>query len=142
MRGALAVATVALLTTACKPAANAIQDSPHPDATTVPATGSCHRGGTLTEPTPDPRCTPGVTNPDVTPGTINQTICKSGWTSTIRPPASYTNALKKQGITDYGYTDTNPRDYEEDHLLSGAPTETVDVCAGQSVSGMPLARNV
>ncbi len=35
----------------------------------------------------------------------------------MRPPTSYTEPLKLQGIKDYGYTDTNPRDYEMDHLI-------------------------
>ncbi|QUQ68303.1 hypothetical protein [Kutzneria sp. CA-103260] len=51
----------------------------------------------------------------------------SGWTATIRPPVSYTNALKKQGIADYGYADTSMADYEEDHFLplelGGAPRD-------------------
>lgn len=42
-------------------------------------------------------------------GTIKKTICKSGWTKTIRPPISYPNTLK----------------LKEDHLipleLGGAP---------------------
>jgi len=78
-------------------------------------------------PLPDPACTPGALNPDVTQATIDQTICVSGWTSTIRPPTSYTNPLKQQGITDYGYTDTTLADYEEDHFLplelGGAPRD-------------------
>jgi hypothetical protein len=68
-------------------------------------------------PLPDPSCTPGATNPDVTQSTINSTICVSGWTSAIRPPTSYTNPLKQQGIADYGYTGTNMADYEEDQFL-------------------------
>ena len=68
-------------------------------------------------PLPDPACTPGVTNPDDTQATINSTICVSGWTATVRPPTSYTNPLKTQGIKDYGYSDTNLSDYEEDHFL-------------------------
>jgi hypothetical protein len=94
------------------PSTNSLPDG----STSVPAAGSCHRGETDTEPTPDPHCTPGVTNPDVTPTTMAQTICKSGWTQTIRPPASHTNRLKQQQIAAYGYSDTNPRDYEEDHF--------------------------
>jgi hypothetical protein len=58
-----------------------------------------------------------VRNPDVTQSTITSTICVSGWTSTIRPPTSYTNPLKTQGIKDYGYTDTSLSSYEEDHFL-------------------------
>ncbi|HKN55110.1 MAG TPA: hypothetical protein VJX66_21625 [Amycolatopsis sp.] len=78
-------------------------------------------------PLPDPSCTPGATNPDVTQSTINSTICVSGWTATIRPSTSYTNKLKTQGIADYGYSDTSLSDYEEDHFLplelGGAPKD-------------------
>ena len=78
----------------------------------------CHAravpGGVL----PDAACTSGATNPAVTQATIGSTICRSGYTATIRPPASYTDALKRQQIAAYGYTDTSPRSYEEDHLIS------------------------
>jgi hypothetical protein len=78
-------------------------------------------------PLPDPSCQPGATNPDVTQSTINKTICVSGWTSTVRPPTSYTNPLKVQQIGEYGYSDTSTADYEEDHLipleLGGAPRD-------------------
>ena len=67
---------------------------------------------------PDPTMTPGVANPDVAQDNIKTTICKSGWTATIRPPASYTTALKKRQIPMYGYADTNPASYEEDHFIS------------------------
>ena len=66
---------------------------------------------------PDPQFTPGATNPDVTQANIKETICKSGWTATVRPPASYTNNLKKEGITQYGYDDSKLADYEEDHFI-------------------------
>src|SRR5881227_2293039 len=78
-------------------------------------------------PLPDPTCTPGVYNPDVTQSTINSTICVSGWTATVRPSTSYTNALKVKQIAEYGYSDTSTSDYEEDHLvpleLGGAPKD-------------------
>jgi hypothetical protein len=78
-------------------------------------------------PLPDPSCTPGSYNPNVTQSNIHSTICVSGWTDTVRPPTSYTNPLKAQGIIDYGYSDTNMSDYEEDHLvpleLGGAPRD-------------------
>jgi hypothetical protein len=38
----------------------------------------------------------------VTQSTIKQTICKSGWTSTIRPPTSYTNRIKAKELKAYG----------------------------------------
>ncbi len=67
---------------------------------------------------PDPVITPGATNPDVTQENIDENICVSGWTKTVRPKTTYTNKLKKQQIAQYGYADTNPKLYEEDHLIS------------------------
>jgi hypothetical protein len=76
---------------------------------------------------PDPALTPGARNPDVTPADLGSTICKSGWTKTVRPPVSYTNSLKKKQIAQYGYADTDLRHYEEDHLIplevGGAPRD-------------------
>ena len=75
---------------------------------------------------PDSAVTPGTTNPAVTQATINQTICVSGWTKTIRPSTSYTNKLKKQQMASAGLPG-DPREYEEDHLISielgGNPTD-------------------
>jgi hypothetical protein len=80
---------------------------------------------------PDPVLTPGATNPNVTPATIGRTICASGWTRTVRPPTSYTNALKRQQIAQYGYVDTSFSSYEEDHLipleLGGAPRDPANL---------------
>jgi len=76
---------------------------------------------------PDPSCTPGVINPNVNQENIYTTICKSGYSSTIRPPVSYTNKLKREQIAEYGYLDNKPSDYEEDHFISlelgGSPTD-------------------
>jgi hypothetical protein len=64
----------------------------------------------------------GSLNPNVTQDNIHSTICVSGWTSTIRPPVSYTNKLKLQQLNGKG----NPADYEEDHFypleIGGDPT--------------------
>jgi hypothetical protein len=38
-------------------------------------------------------------------------------TSSVRPPVSYTNALKRRQIVSYGYADRDPAHYEEDHLV-------------------------
>src|SRR5271169_4401176 len=43
---------------------------------------------------PDPRCTPGSIDPDVTHADIRSTICKKGWTGTVRPPESQTERFK------------------------------------------------
>jgi hypothetical protein len=63
------------------------------------------------------RLTPGVANPEVTQATIRQTICKSGWTKTIRPPSSYTSALEAEQMKIYRRSGS-PADYQEDHLIS------------------------
>ena len=68
----------------------------------------------------------GAINPTVTQGNIHQTVCVSGWTKTIRPPARYTTKLKIQQMKALGITG-KPSDYEEDHLISlelgGNPTD-------------------
>lgn len=82
-------------------------------------------------PLPDPSCQPGDFNPDVTQSTIDSTICVSGWTATVRPSSSYTTALKKKQIVEYGYSDTSTSDYEEDHFvpleLGGAPKSELNL---------------
>jgi hypothetical protein len=65
----------------------------------------------------DPVLTPGALNPDVTQTTIGRTICVSGWTATVRPPVSYTNALKRRQMRAYGEAGP-PSAYQEDHLIS------------------------
>ncbi len=74
----------------------------------------------------DPVRTPGVLNPNVTQANIRSTVCKSGWTATIRPPVSYTNALKRKQMRLYGESGSMS-DYQEDHLISlemgGNPTD-------------------
>jgi hypothetical protein len=74
----------------------------------------------------DPVRTPGALNPDVTQGNIHSTICVKGWTSTIRPPSSYTNDLKRKQMREYG-VGGSLSDYQEDHLISlslgGHPTD-------------------
>lgn len=76
---------------------------------------------------PDHSCTPGSSDPRVTQDNIQSTICKSGYTTTVRPSTSYTNKLKAQQIVDYGYADKSLSSYEEDHLIpleiGGSPTD-------------------
>ncbi len=70
--------------------------------------------------------TPGVLNPAVTQATIRSTICTPGWTRTVRPPVSYTNALKvRQLARDHLHGALSA--FQEDHLISlelgGNPTD-------------------
>ena len=78
---------------------------------------------------PNAVATPGAINPAVTQANIATTICTLGFTKKIRPPVTYTTALKKHQLRSepysaYGSTDTKL--FEEDHLISlelgGNPT--------------------
>jgi len=81
-----------------------------------PAPGSCHALGTGLYSLPDPRCTPGALNRAVTQADIGRTICRAGWTTTVRPRESITEAEKRASILAYG--DTRPIwDYEYDHFV-------------------------
>jgi hypothetical protein len=89
----------------------------------APAPNSCHLKGEAQ----DRACTPGVLNPAVTQSTIKRTVCRTGWTSTIRPPTSYTDPLKLQELRAYGDGGKSPSGFELDHLISlelgGAPSD-------------------
>jgi hypothetical protein len=69
---------------------------------------------------------PGAINPQVTQANIATTICLMGWTRTIRPPVSYTSALKRRQMRDR-HLPGRMSDYEEDHYipleLGGHPTD-------------------
>ncbi len=103
------------------------QPSSHPSSLVTEQNGAkCHMVGVL----PDSACTPGSVDPTVTQANINQTICVSGYTKTVRPAASYTNKLKAQQMIAYGFTD-DIRAHEEDHLVSlelgGAPSDPLNL---------------
>ena len=73
--------------------------------------------------------TPGAINPAVTQANIATTICTLGFTKKIRPPVTYTTALKKHQLRTAPYSaygSTNTKLFEEDHLISlelgGNPT--------------------
>lgn len=82
-----------------------------PTITTIQAF-QCNIRGNL----PDKNCTPGAIDTNVTQENIHQTICKKGYTRTVRPPVSYTNPLKLKIMQKYGDFDS-PRNYEFDHLI-------------------------
>jgi hypothetical protein len=90
---------------------------------------------------PDPRLTPGSINPNVDPDNLENTVCKSGWAATVRPPSAYTSALKAAQILEYGYADRNPSHYQEDHLvpleLGGAPRDPRNLWPEPNVIVLP-----
>ncbi|WP_284980000.1 hypothetical protein [Arthrobacter sp. fls2-241-R2A-200] len=65
---------------------------------------------------PDPACTPGAVDPAVTQDNLGSTICKSGYTNTVRAPSSDTDKIKALSLTQYGQTRASSTEY--DHLIS------------------------
>jgi hypothetical protein len=103
------------------------------DADTVqpqPAPGSCHYTYVGRFPLPDPSCTPGATDPRVTQADIGSTICRVGWTGTVRPPESVTAREKEMSAAAYGYRGSFAT-AEYDHLvpleLGGDPNDPANL---------------
>jgi len=65
---------------------------------------------------PDPRCTPGSIDPAVTQAGIRSTICKKGWTTTVRPPESQTERFKYD-VAYPAYGTPQSERTELDHLV-------------------------
>ena len=82
-------------------------------------------GGCIAGPIPSHACTPGLLNPTIHQSNIKTTICKGGWTATVRPTQTVTNHLKAEAAERYGISPFDPTKYEGDHLISlelgGAP---------------------
>jgi len=95
-----------------------------------PAPGSCHYRWVGPDPLPDPTCTPGATNPAVSPGDLASTICRSGWTASVRPPSGVTHPEKVGSAAAYGYTGPFSTG-EYDHLvpleLGGDPDDPANL---------------
>jgi hypothetical protein len=79
---------------------------------------------------PNSAVTPGAIDPSVTQANIARTICILGYTTKIRPPASYTTKLKMKQLASFPYSAYGSKDsalFEEDHLISlelgGNPTD-------------------
>jgi hypothetical protein len=82
-----------------------------------PTAGSCrYRTTSARQPLPDRRCTPGARNPKVTPATLGSTICRSGYTASIRPPSSVTRLEKRANAASYRYAGRLSQ-AEYDHLI-------------------------
>jgi hypothetical protein len=64
---------------------------------------------------PDPKLTPGATDPHVTQTNIHQTVCVSGYTKTVR---DVTEEEKKQVMERYGFPLSDLHLVEIDHYFS------------------------
>jgi hypothetical protein len=82
----------------------------------APAAGTCRyrrlEGRTL----PDPTCTPGAVNPEVTAATLRTTVCARGYSARVRPPREVTDREKRLSARAYGYTGSFAT-AEFDHLV-------------------------
>jgi hypothetical protein len=96
--------------------AAALDAAPLDTALGASQAGSCHARGAGDFTLPDPRCTPGAIDPRVTQRNIRVTICRRGYTKTVRPPASVTAPEKRASMVAYG-DHGSPRQYEYDHLI-------------------------
>jgi hypothetical protein len=65
---------------------------------------------------PDPRCTPGSIDPAVTQAGLRSTICKKGWTATVRPPEAQTERFKYD-VAYPAYGTPRSKRTELDHLV-------------------------
>lgn len=105
------------------PAAGQLAVGPGPTNYTIqpqPPAGSCHyRYTPAGEPLPDPRCTPGAISPKVTQDkdTLSSTVCRAGYTKSIRPAGYITRAEKLANAQSYSFTG-DMADAEYDHLVS------------------------
>ena len=84
-----------------------------PVATVSPYGGVC----TSREGLPDPRCTPGDTDPRVTPGNVRETICRRGYTASVRPPKEASHLSKLAVTKAYGVAGVPFAEIELDHLI-------------------------
>ena len=83
-----------------------------------PAAGSCHARGSGDFSRPDPVCTPGAIDPAVTQADLRTTICRSGYSTSVRPPESITEPEKFASLRAYGVGAARVSAYEYDHLVS------------------------
>jgi hypothetical protein len=108
-----------------------------------PSARSCHARGRGLFALPDARCTPGARDPRVTQADIAITICRRGYTRTVRPPESVTEPEKLASMAAYG-DHGSPRRYEYDHLipleLGGAPNDPRNLWPEPAASPNPKDR--
>jgi hypothetical protein len=82
-----------------------------------PAPGACHARGIGPFSLPDAGCTPGAIDPAVTQANLRRTICRAGYSASVRPPESVTAHEKRASLAAYGDRGAL-HDYEYDHLVS------------------------
>lgn len=119
-----AATTTATATAAATAAPTAI-------AAWAPAPRTKTRGCVSQAGLPDAACNPGATDPRVNQADISETICRAGYTRTVRPPEAVTEKIKRDQMAAYGLQGQRLGDYELDHLISlelgGAPQDVANL---------------
>jgi hypothetical protein len=87
--------------------APSVQDLPFRSATEDPKDGPCIKTthGCI------------ALNPNVDESTIDLTICRSGYTKSVRPATNYSNGVKKKLMREAGIDVTRIGDFELDHIV-------------------------
>ncbi len=122
LRGTVAACVAAALVSLCSVAAAAAPASSGPGLKKVHdpgrVTGTIHGHCVYRDhgQLPDPRCTPGSVDPAVNAADLRSTICKKGWTTTVRPPESQTQRFKYQ-VAYPAYGTPPSKRTELDHLV-------------------------
>jgi hypothetical protein len=124
-----------------------------PSATTAAAasaTTHAHTSSFVGQPAlyPDPKLTPGATNPDVTQANIAENICKIGWSTkevrdTQTTPAQKTTTYKTYGIPHPKNNTGANQVCELDHLISienGGADSLDNIWPECGPDGVPLAK--
>jgi len=117
-------------TVACGPTGVTPGQTPATQAPGQPVSALTSTGCHVVDGRADTHCTPGVRNPQVTQLNLASTICRKGWTATVRPPTSYTEPLKLKQMARYG--EPAPASlYELDHIIpleiGGSPTDPANL---------------
>jgi len=109
------------------------------------APGACHArvknaaGGLVL---PDRTCTPGAVDPAVTQANLGKTICRTGYSKSVRPPREQTDRYKHTALL--AYDQDYARSIELDHLVPlslGGSNSTSNLWPEPNEKGASTPRN-
>ena len=83
-------------------------------AASIALLGACPPSPLRSRRRPSP---PRPPNPDVTPETIDTTICVPGYTASVRPSTTYTNGVKAKLLRESAQPLVDAKLYELDHVI-------------------------
>lgn len=133
----LRLAVFAVLLAGCTSSLPPTSSNPTSDSSTAPPdTADAHAW--------QPTMAPGAEDTRVTQDNIATTICVPGYTRTVRPPVSYTNAIKAN-LFKAQHAPGKLSDYELDHMvpleLGGAPRDPANLWLEPNYKAKDAAEN-